>query len=145
MGSLKRLGGYIKKDKRARASAFSTQQSDECQGGGRSGCASRGGPAPAARKRRSLGHQLLTGLLYSISLQLRYFPVPTPGQMVSKVLFLSDTLGLYSAPSILCFKERRESTGSLERQRGSHELVERDGKMRSWVTSRLTQVPGPLE
>ena len=46
-------------------------------------------------------------VLYSISLQLCYFFVPTPSQMVSKVPFLSDRLGLYSAQSSSLRREER--------------------------------------
>lgn len=46
-------------------------------------------------------------VLYSISLQLCYFSVPTPSQMVSKVPFLSDRLRLYSVQSNALRREKR--------------------------------------
>ena len=57
----------------------------------------------------------------SVSLQVCYFSVPTRGQMVSKVPFLSDRLGLYSAQSNGLTAERRESAGALEGQKISNE------------------------
>lgn len=68
----------------------------------------------------------------SVSLQVCYFSDPTPRQMVSKVPFLSDRLGLYTAQSSALTAERRESVGALERQKGSNELVEGSKEMRAW-------------
>lgn len=52
--------------------------------------------------------------------------------MVSKVPFLSDRLGLYTAQSSALTVERRESVGALEGQKGSNELVEGSKEMRAW-------------
>lgn len=107
MGSLKRLGDYIKKDKRARARAFSVQQSGRVPGQRQVKVCQQRRATTSGEEEEEPRSSVADRVLYSISLQLCYFSVPTPGQMVSKVPFLSDTLGLYSVPYGALRREER--------------------------------------